>query len=293
LNVNEREHLDIHQWAKQYAQFGLSVIPVFYGEKKPLVSWQAYQRTKPTDSELQEWFGNGMRRNIGIVCGHVSGNMVVLDFDKPEAYRRFFADTGKVESETPVVRTRRGLHVWLRSAEIVRSFVISDLSLDVIGENKFVLAPPSRHPSGITYEFVSSIREPMMVEDFHQAIARRCKALGTQLPAQVRESTPQRKWRPTERTLPPGERDRIVRALVPFWRRGQRNYLCMYLLGVLVKRSVSQDDAQDIVTRICDLTSDEEKRQRLSQVAYHYHKPAHAVSRLKGFTGLRELLTGC
>lgn len=288
--MDEHERLDILQWAKQYARYGLSVIPVFYGEKKPLVSWQAYQRRKATESELHEWFGNSLPRNIGIVCGHVSGNIVVLDFDKPEAYQRFFGVTAKLESETPVVRTCRGLHVWLRTTNTVRSYVLSDLSLDVIGESKFVLAPPSRHPSGITYEFVNDIREPMIVDDFDQAILRRCKALGARIPKAVKDSgAPGKRPLTEQRRLSAEQEDRIIYALVPFWKRGQRSRLCMYLLGLFIKRGILQEDAEDVISRICDTAADEEKAQRLSQVSYHYGE--RRSLRLKGISGLREVLT--
>ena len=140
--------------AKQYAQLGFSVIPVAYCEKRPSVKWERHQHRRATETELNKWFDNGQPRNIGIVCGRVSHNLVVLDFDKPEIYERFFA-TANLERETPVVKTARGMHVWLRSLEPVRSFVVADLGLDVIGEGKYILAPPSRHPSGILYSFVN------------------------------------------------------------------------------------------------------------------------------------------
>lgn len=288
--------MDVFQWAKHYTQLGLSVIPVFYGEKKPLVSWQVYQRRRPSESQLHEWFGNRLPRNIGIVCGGVSGNLVVLDFDSLETYQRFFDDTAKLESETPVVKTSRGLHVWLRTTDKVRSFVLSDLALDVIGESKFVLAPPSRHPSGITYEFVNHIREPMIVDDFLQAIKKRCQALEARIPSiQFAHPTVNQDWTRSfglkrRRRIAEQDKARVIDAMAPFWTRGRRNQLTMYLSGLFLKRGMAEDDARDIISRICDLASDEEKTQRLAQVVYHYRKDPSVWAQMKGISGLREIL---
>jgi hypothetical protein len=129
----------IFECAERYSRMGLGVIPVSYAGKHPIVKWEQYQHRRANEIELNEWFGNGQPRNVGIVCGRVSNNLVVLDFDKPESYERFF-NTANLESETPVVKTARGFHVWLQTIEPVRSFVVGELGLDVIGEGKFILA---------------------------------------------------------------------------------------------------------------------------------------------------------
>jgi hypothetical protein len=64
----------------------------------------------------------------------------------------------------------------------------------------------------------------------------------------------------------------------------------MYLLGLFLKRGIAEDDACDIISRICDLASDEEKARRLAQVAYHYRKDPSVWTRMKGISGLREIL---
>src|SRR5262245_59546451 len=51
------------------------------GEKKPaLDAWKVYQERLPTEQELQAWFRNG-RTGLGVVCGAVSGDLEVIDFD--------------------------------------------------------------------------------------------------------------------------------------------------------------------------------------------------------------------
>jgi DNA-binding MarR family transcriptional regulator len=167
--------------ANQYVELGFSIIPVIYANKVPLEKWDEFQQRKPTEQELHIWF-EGAPKNIGIVCGNVSDRLVILDFDDNDSYRRFFPDTTKIESETPVVRTNRGVHVWLRTNAPIQSFNVPELHLNVIAEGKFALAPPSRHPNGTDYTFVNGIRQPLEVPDFLDAIRKRCEQLGIDVP---------------------------------------------------------------------------------------------------------------
>jgi hypothetical protein len=77
--LQERTTLD---WARDYIKKGFSVIPLIKGGEEPPEKFalKEYQKRKPTDEELQQWFGNGSNFNIGIVTGEISG-IVVLDLD--------------------------------------------------------------------------------------------------------------------------------------------------------------------------------------------------------------------
>jgi hypothetical protein len=130
----------------------------------------------------------------------------------------------------------------------------------------------------------------MSIDDFDTVMRERCQAIGVRIPIICQPKAAGRRARfAGERRLSEGAKRQIVRATAPFWKNGQRNLLCMYLLGLFVKRGIPQDDAEDVISRICDAASDEEKAQRLCQVSYHYGK--RRSQRLKGISGLRELLT--
>jgi hypothetical protein len=67
---------------------GLSVVPPAEdGSKKPLSSWKQYQHFRAPPAQLDAWYGP--RTGLGVVCGKVSGNLEVLDFDIREVYERF------------------------------------------------------------------------------------------------------------------------------------------------------------------------------------------------------------
>src|SRR5207247_9599198 len=93
-------------FVQDYVKDGLTLIPIKSREKDPpLVKWKEFQTRQPTGEELAEWFHN-RDVNLAVVCGSISNNLCILDFDSPENYHRFF-DSEKVEREKPVVKTSR------------------------------------------------------------------------------------------------------------------------------------------------------------------------------------------
>ncbi|MEM3047078.1 MAG: bifunctional DNA primase/polymerase, partial [Candidatus Bathyarchaeia archaeon] len=173
--TNPRALLD---YALAYYDQGLCVIPAIYGEKKPAVEWKRYQKERPSREQVVKWFQDqDGKRNIAIVCGEVSGNLTVIDFDDPSVYPRFF-DTAKVEAATPVVKTARGVQVYLRSGKPVETFKLPELHVEVRGNGSLVIAPPSLHPSGSHYEFKNRLTEIQMVAALEEAVWRRVEELG-------------------------------------------------------------------------------------------------------------------
>jgi KaiC/GvpD/RAD55 family RecA-like ATPase len=133
-------------------EFGMSVIPIG-SDKKPLVRWQTFQETKPTDENLTAWFVNGGRRNVGIVTGRISG-VVVVDTDSEAA------EAWAIEHlpATPMMcQTAKGMHRYYRHPGVeVRNgarikTVDGVIELDVRGDGGYVVGPGSTHPTGITY----------------------------------------------------------------------------------------------------------------------------------------------
>jgi len=61
-----------------YSQ-GISVIPLIYRSKKPIVKWKRYQSELPTIDNLIQWF-TGPKHNLALIT---TDNLVVLDFDNP------------------------------------------------------------------------------------------------------------------------------------------------------------------------------------------------------------------
>jgi len=146
-------------YAKYYHALGLAIIPAVRGDKKPAVKWEDYQKKPPEWPQIEEWFKEDGKFNIGCLCGEVSGvlgtRLVVLDFDDNGAYEAFFKKHVDLEKTTMVIKTSRGRHVYLRTKENIKSTKFPKAKLDVRSDGNFVVLPPSLHPSGARYEFVS------------------------------------------------------------------------------------------------------------------------------------------
>ena len=66
---------------RNYLQAGLAVLPADKVRKCPILpGWKRYQGQLPTESEVHAWFSNH-HNALCIVCGKVSGNLEVIDFD--------------------------------------------------------------------------------------------------------------------------------------------------------------------------------------------------------------------
>ena len=67
--------------AKAYLMAGLSVLPANKAQKRPrLPRWNEFQTRLPTEEEVRRWFAEPREAQC-LVCGKVSGNLEVIDFD--------------------------------------------------------------------------------------------------------------------------------------------------------------------------------------------------------------------
>ncbi len=70
----------VRDTALAYVRAGLCVLPAHAAEKRPAVpSWKEYQRRRPTETEIGNWFRTD--RPLCILAGATSGNLEMLDFD--------------------------------------------------------------------------------------------------------------------------------------------------------------------------------------------------------------------
>ena len=141
-------------------RYGFSVIPLKL-DKRPYIKWEEFQRRKATNEELDEWFDKYWRLNdgmIGIVTGKISG-LAVVDFDDKDLVTKEFIDTSVV----PIASTPRGYHFYFKYEDgITNTAHIGGKPIDVRGEGGYVVAPPSVTGEGKKYEWVKSLKTPMI-----------------------------------------------------------------------------------------------------------------------------------
>ena len=133
--------------ALTWSDLGIATIPILAKSKSPaLPSWHQYAERLPTKQELQAWFC--VDYNIACICGAVSHNLAVIDFDSLEAWETWQANHDPLD--TYHVKTSRGWHLYVFTEEETSTWRGEDI--DVKGKSSYVLAPPSIHPSGHKYQ---------------------------------------------------------------------------------------------------------------------------------------------
>jgi hypothetical protein len=150
---------EFEQAALEYLQRGWSVIPMRKRDKRPAIRWQNYQTVPASEQEVHDWFRRWPEDNVGIVTGAVSG-LVVLDVDP----RHGGADSlEKLEREHgPLPRTQEaitgggGRHIYFaHPGGGVQNRVGIAPGIDLRGDGGCIVAPPSVHPSGNQYQWVT------------------------------------------------------------------------------------------------------------------------------------------
>lgn len=164
----EYTRTDYHQAAYLYRDLGFSVFPLF--EKKPAVtSWRQLQQRRPADSEIGRMFHRpSWVDGVGAVTGSASVGLCVRDFDTVDGYLVWARAHPDLAKRLPTVRTGRGFHVYIRLprgyGDVYQSWKAGPLKGELLGTSKrYVVLPPSKHPSGAHYEWVWG--EPLRFRD--------------------------------------------------------------------------------------------------------------------------------
>jgi hypothetical protein len=155
------------------------------GSKAPqLRTWDEFKERRADEEQVRDWFDRDSPPGVAIICGEVSGGLLVIDFEFHDIYEEW---TSLVESQIrgltsklPTVRTPGkedggGRHVYVRSAgAAVPSHKLARITsaeakrrtgdskrttgVEVKGEKGYVLAtgcPATCHVSGRLYQHIA------------------------------------------------------------------------------------------------------------------------------------------
>ena len=118
--------------AIQYIESGLCAFPAIRSQKRPMGKWKEYQNRFPTAAEWESWqFADA----ICLVCGKISGNLLMIDFDQQGKSLPDFKEKINPELYSRLVIEQSqsgGFHIILRSTEPVCGNVV--LAKDVLGK---------------------------------------------------------------------------------------------------------------------------------------------------------------
>jgi putative DNA primase/helicase len=81
VDLEREDEMILLNTAQEYHAAGLSVLPARRQEKRPAIpTWKEFQEQLPSASHIAAWFAR-KQDALCVICGEVSGNLEVLDFD--------------------------------------------------------------------------------------------------------------------------------------------------------------------------------------------------------------------
>lgn len=155
------------EYALYYSRLGLAVFPIKPKSKQPLTEHGLKDASKEPE-QIESWWNRWPVANIGIATGAVSGGLVVIDLDVDRdkgidgrvTLREWEAEHEKLPDNTWLAITGRGgYHYFYHDTSTVRNRTGIYEGIDIRGDGGYIVAPPSVHPNGNTYEWE---QDPML-----------------------------------------------------------------------------------------------------------------------------------
>ena len=146
--------------ALDYTHRGWAIFPCRAGEKRPATR-NGFKAATIGREAIEKWWTRQPDYNVGLATGEPSG-LVAVDVDPRHGGDRTLAalvDEHGDLPETPTVETGGdGLHyLFAHPGGIVRSRSNAlGRGVDVKADGAYIVAPPSRHPSGKLYRWIVS-----------------------------------------------------------------------------------------------------------------------------------------
>jgi len=291
------EALDI---AGIYYNRGLATIPLKPHSKEPIPEcrWSEFYERKLTWSDIKSLYQVAYERygldfNIATLLGNLYG-LVVIDIDDETEWSEFEAEVGLVASRYAVwiATSGKGRHIYFRYPSGVAE--LKSLShpksergnrtfgkVELLGDRRYVLLPPSIHPNGSLYQWHPE-RNPFCVpeiEELPQTYLQRF------ISATATTATPQTEATTTD--LPPSDVSsqnlptwltELVAKIAPFWNEGSRHNLTLAITGLMLKHHLPLDLAKAFVDLVVSVTGDTEWKDRHRVVTDTYAKTPEEVA---------------
>jgi len=134
-----------------YHNRGYSIIPIRPRTKSPSCEWKRYQTSRASKEELDNWFSSNRRASVGIVTGSVSGGLVDIDLDCPEACAlapSFLPPTAMTHGR----ESNKKSHYWYDAAPVPNyesyESPTGEMLVEVRSDGHYTVVPPSIHESG-------------------------------------------------------------------------------------------------------------------------------------------------
>jgi len=214
--------------------------------KNPVVAWKEYQKRLPTEEEVTTWFTQYPYANLAIITGKVS-DIIVFDLDSKSAEE--YAENEGGFPDTVKVKSGKGYHYYMKYPGFeIRNSVNKKLDVDIRADGGYIVAPPSIHGTGRTYEWVDGFSisdidpapcEPWML-DYLETIAK------DNTPAKPKKKSPDKKD-PTGATAKTDGQNEYASILKNGCKEGERNDTVTRLIGHYFKMKIPEGELWELI----------------------------------------------
>lgn len=164
----KRAESPLAEAARGYIERGWSVLPLRREGKEP-VTRHGLNDASDNPAQVDVWWGEGNGYggdpwyNVGISCGAVSNGLCVIDLDchgpgadGRETLRDWETANGRLPETVEVETGSGGRHLLYRVTRPLRPSANEALGVDIRCDGSYIVAPPSVHPNGERYEWITS-----------------------------------------------------------------------------------------------------------------------------------------
>lgn len=148
--------------ALEYVRAGFAVFPCRERDKRPATPHGLNDWTDNPEHVIIHW-SQHPNSNIGITCGAPSGGLLVFDFDVSDTknglatLKQWETEHGELPETATAITGSGGRHYLFRTdRNNIRPTSNTELGVDVRCDGSYIVAPPSIHPSGGSYEWWAS-----------------------------------------------------------------------------------------------------------------------------------------
>ncbi|KXG76613.1 hypothetical protein AN618_15060 [Fervidicola ferrireducens] len=241
-------------FALEYANMGMKVIPIPLKQKAPLM--KEWQKLRLTEEEIRQLFSKPS--NIGILLGEPSGWLVDIDLDDPLAVK--LAPYFLPFTEAVFGRDSKPCSHWLYICFGAKTTKWQGIDGEMIVELRSTgcqtVFPPSIHPSG---ETITWYKEGRPIQISRDELEKACSRLASAV------------------------------LLAKYWpSQGTRQDTALALAGGLIRLGFNEEEAERFIEAVTVGAGDEESKSRVRTVLYTARKAGSSPT--TGWKRLSELV---
>ncbi|MGZ9871792.1 bifunctional DNA primase/polymerase [Priestia endophytica] len=158
-NISESQNNNLKAAIAYSQMLNWKLFPIHHKSKIPITKRGFYAATNDVE-QITKWYTDNPKAGIGLPTGEVN-NLIVLDIDPRNggdvSLESLISEYGKLPGTVHCFTGGGGEHYYFNNDKRITKSKLDDYpGIDIQGNGKYVVLPPSTHPSGKKYEWEMS-----------------------------------------------------------------------------------------------------------------------------------------